>query len=262
MPEASLSYLLSLMRRLRDPQRGSEWERQQTLATLAPYTLEEAYEVVAAIEAQDLPSLCDELGDLLLQIVFQAQLAAEMQAFDFSDVVAAIVAKLERRHPGLQPGAPVLSAAQVDAHWQKVKQEERQRAGHVSHLAGIAATLPAALRSRKLQARVAGLGLGEREPLPLLAALRAHMEALEKQFSATGAADKEILGEAYFDFLALAEALAIDPEQALRAANGRFTGDFHELEAYLAAQHSDLSMLSSAQLRSLWRALRARPRQE
>ncbi len=257
MSEARLSYLLDLMRRLRDPQQGSEWERAQTLSTLAPYALEEAYEVVAAIEEQDLPALCDELGDLLLQIVFQAQLAAEMQTFDFADVVAAIVAKLERRHPGLRPGAPPLSAAEVDAHWQKVKQEERQRAGHASHLDGIAQTLPAVLRSRKLQARAASLGLSEKDPLSALTDLRTHLDTLQAQLLASRAQPEEALGDLYFSFLTLSESLAVDPEQALRAANARFTRDFHAFEARLASLHSDPLVTPVAQLRSLWYSIRA-----
>ncbi len=256
MPESSLSYLLGLLARLRDPQRGSDWERQQTLFSLAPYTLEEAYEVVAAIESGNLSALRDELGDLLLQVVFQAQLAHEQGAFDFADVVAAIIAKLERRHPGLAPGAGQLSAAEVDAHWQRVKAQERQEkagaAGSGGVLADVELALPASVRAHKLQARAAGMGFAWKTAEAALAKLEEELGELGASLEQGYERQFEELGDLYFAMIQLAARLEIDPEQALRAANAKFTRRFETMEARLQREGRQPAEMSSERWQAWW----------
>ena len=158
MPFADLSPLLAIMARLRDPVTGCAWDRVQTFASIAPYTIEEAYEVADAIYREDFSGLRDELGDLLLQVVFHAQMAAEAGHFDIDDVIAGIVAKMERRHPHIFGDANGSSAEEIRASWEAIKAQERAANPDQSALAGVARALPALLRAEKIQLRAARTG--------------------------------------------------------------------------------------------------------
>jgi len=230
---SGIARLVEIMARLRDPDGGCPWDLEQSFATVAPYTIEEAYEVDDAIRRGDLAALRDELGDLLLQVVFHAQMAREAGRFDLDDVVEAICDKLVRRHPHVFGDAEIGTArAQTDA-WERQKAEERERAGHTSALDGVALSLPALLRARKLLSRAerAGLALpdaqraaeGEGEAEEALARVRA-LDA-----AGDAARREEAVGELLLAATGLARRLEVEPEDALRAATAR-------LEARLRAE--------------------------
>jgi MazG family protein len=207
--------LLEIMTRLREPGRGCPWDLEQTFATIAPYTIEEAYEVDDAIRREDWGALRDELGDLLLQVVFHAQMAREAGHFDFADVVRAICDKLERRHPHVFGDAVIeTAAAQTDA-WERHKADERAARGATSAMDGVPLALPALLRARKLVSRAKCAGLP-------------HPAAVE-QFAALPSETQ--LGELLLGVVALAEELGIEPEDALRGANQRFEQEIRRREA-------------------------------
>jgi len=228
----ALERLAAIMARLRDPERGCEWDIQQTFATIAPYTLEEAYEVADAIERGDLNALKDELGDLALQVVFHARMAQELGHFDLADVLTGISDKIERRHPhvfgnGSTPG------------WEAIKAEERAvNTGDPSALAGVARALPALLRAEKLQKRAARTGFD----WPDASGARAKiLEELDEV--ATAPADKveEEVGDLLFAVVNFARHLKIDSEAALRAANDKFERRFRAMEA-MDAGFTELSL--------------------
>jgi MazG family protein len=198
--------LLTIMARLRDPQGGCPWDLEQDFASIAPYTLEEAYEVEDAIVRGDMPALCDELGDLLLQVVFHARMAEEAKHFAFDDVVRAISDKLVRRHPHVFGDGQVGDAdAQLES-WEAIKTRERAARGETdSPLEMVPRALPALTRAAKLQRRAERAGLGRLVPEPPLERL-----------------DEEALGQRLFGLVASAGRLGLDPEQALRRANERF----------------------------------------
>lgn len=218
----ALARLTAIMARLRDPERGCEWDVAQTFATIAPYTIEEAYEVADAIERGDLDALKDELGDLALQVVFHARMAEEAGAFDLADVLTAISDKMERRHPhvfgdGQSPG------------WEAVKAAERaQKDSDQSALAGVASALPALLRAEKLQKRAARVGFD----WPDASGARAKiLEELDEIAAAPPQALEEEVGDLLFAVVNFARHLKIDPEAALRAANSKFEKRFRTMEA-------------------------------
>jgi ATP diphosphatase len=202
--------LLEIMARLRDPRAGCAWDLEQDFASIAPYTIEEAYEVDDAIRRGDFPALRDELGDLLLQVVFHAQMAREAGHFDFGDVVREICDKLVRRHPNVFGDAVVETAqAQTDA-WERQKTAERAAKGEHSAMDGVPLALPALLRARKLVSRAARAGLAD-------VATPAEVTAQQ-------------IGEMLFAAAALAERAGIDPEQALRDANAAYEARMRVLE--------------------------------
>ncbi|MBA2919355.1 nucleoside triphosphate pyrophosphohydrolase [Sphingomonas sp. MAH-20] len=218
----ALDRLAKIMARLRDPQRGCEWDVAQTFATIAPYTIEEAYEVADAIERDDLDALKDELGDLALQVVFHARMAEELGAFDLADVLTAIADKMERRHPHIFGD---------DAHspgWEAVKAAERAGTDDPSALAHVARALPALLRAEKLQKRAARTGFD----WPDAGGPRAKiLEELDEIASAPADTIEEEVGDLLFAAVNLARHLKIDPEAALRKANDKFERRFRAMEA-------------------------------
>lgn len=222
--------LVAVMARLRDPHHGCAWDRAQNFASIAPYTIEEAYEVADAIAQGDLPALCDELGDLLLQVVFHARMAQEMGAFDLADVADAIVAKMERRHPhifGPQGGGSAARTAGEVAHaWEAIKATETPRA---SALDGVAHALPALLRADKLGRRAARVGFD----WPDAAGARAKLieELDELAAAATPAEREEEMGDLLLAAASLARHMGIDPETALRLGNAKFERRFRAMEA-------------------------------
>ena len=224
---APVENLLEIMARLRSPDGGCPWDLEQRFDTLAPYTIEEAYEVDDAIRRGDLDALRDELGDLLLQVVFHAQIACEAGAFDFEDVVLAICDKLVRRHPNVFGDAQVPDArAQIKA-WEQSKAEERAAKGgdESRPLGGVALGLPALLRAEKLQQRAARTGAAAPDVVGASHAIEARLMELGALPDDTDA--RGIVGELLFATVALARSLELDPEACLRDANARFEALFH-----------------------------------
>jgi ATP diphosphatase len=216
----ALERLGAIMARLRDPVRGCEWDVQQSFATIAPYTIEEAYEVADAIERNDLDALKDELGDLALQVVFHARMAEELGAFDLADVLTAIADKMERRHPHVFGNS-------ASPGWEAVKAAERAGKDDPSALAGVAAALPALLRAEKLQKRAARTGFDW--PDASGARLKI-LEELDEIAAAPPEALEEEVGDLLFAVVNFARHLKIDPEAALRKANAKFERRFRAME--------------------------------
>ena len=240
----SLDRLEAIMRRLRDPATGCEWDRVQTFATIAPYTLEEAYEVADAIERDDMVDLADELGDLQLQVVFHAQMATEAGHFTLNEVITRICDKLERRHPHL------FGNASESPGWEALKAEERSGNPDQSALAGVAKALPALERANKLQKRAARTGFD----WPDASGARAKVvEELAELDAETGQAEREEeLGDLLFAVVNLARKLNIEPEAALRAANAKFERRFRMIETA-----DGFEQLTLDQKEQLWLAAKA-----
>jgi len=269
--ERSLSALLELMARLRDPAHGCPWDREQTLASIAPYTIEEAYEVADAIERDDRVHLLDELGDLLFQVVFHARLGEERGWFDFAAVARAIHAKLVRRHPHLFAGA-VLAPHELVHAWEQQKAEERAAgaatpAGGSTVLAGIPRSLPALTRAAKLGRRAARVGFD----WPDARAVRAKvLEELAETEAAAGAAGRdgspaahaalaEELGDLLFAVVNWSRHLEVDAEHALRAANGKFERRFERMETLARERDLRLEELTAVEWDALWEEAKLNP---
>jgi ATP diphosphatase len=236
MSFAKIDRLVAIMARLRDPERGCEWDTVQTFATIAPYTIEEAYEVADAIERGDMADLKDELGDLLLQVVFHSRMAEEAGAFALQDVIDAIADKMERRHPHLFLGAP-----EGGHHlWEQIKAEERGARGHESALDGVALGLPALLRAEKLQKRAARTGFDW--PDPSGARAKIDEELAEVEAAATPAEREEEIGDLLFAVVNWARKLGIDPEAALRGANAKFERRFKAMETEAGESFASLDL--------------------
>lgn len=254
LPEG-IAGLIEIMARLRAPVGGCPWDVEQTFATIAPYTVEEAYEVADAIDRQDLPALKDELGDLLLQVVFHARMAEEQGAFAFADVVAAISDKMVRRHPHVFAGASVEDAEAQTVAWEEQKRREREAAGEAdtSALAGIARGLPEWQRAVKLQKRAASVGFDWPNATPVIAKLHEEIEEVRAEFDAVAAAPddaaaRDRLEDEIGDLLFVAANLArhgkVDVGAALRRANLKFERRFRSMERLAAGDGTPLSTLS------------------
>jgi MazG family protein len=258
---ADLDRLLDIMARLRDPARGCPWDVEQSFATIAPYTIEEAYEVADAIERGDMAALKDELGDLLLQVVFHAQMAREAGAFDFADVARAIADKMVRRHPHVFGEERVESSAAQTLAWENRKADERAEAGAggAGALDGIALALPALLRAAKLGKRAARVGFDWPEAAPVLDKIEEEIGELRAELAGGTRPDgiEQELGDLLFACANLARKLDIDPEAALRGANGRFERRFRAIEARLAARGLRPEQQTLDQLEALWQEVKA-----
>jgi len=256
---AALAELLELMARLRDPERGCPWDVEQTFATIAPYTIEEAYEVADAIERKDLGDLKDELGDLLFQVVFHARMAEEVGAFAFADVARAICDKMLRRHPHVFGGQTVAGSAEQTKRWEEIKRDER--AGTDSRarvLDGVPLALPALTRAAKLGKRAATVGFD----WPDVTGVRAKVdeELAEVDAAVAGRNRDEIaaeLGDLLLSIASLSRHLELDPETCLRAANERFARRFRAIESEVAASGRPWSSYDAAALDALWRGAKA-----
>jgi ATP diphosphatase len=260
--------LLAIMARLRDPAHGCPWDVQQTFATIAPYTVEEAYEVADAIDRRDLPALKDELGDLLLQVVFHARMAEEQGAFAFADVVTAICDKMVRRHPHVFAGEAVADAHAQTQAWEEHKRREREDAGHgdTSALAGVARGLPEWQRAVKLQKKAAKVGFDWPGPEPVIAKLHEEIDEVRAEFDALAAAPDDAgardrledeLGDLLFVCANLARHAHVDVGSALRRANGKFERRFRAMEAMAAAEGTDLSSLPLEAQDAYWERAKA-----
>jgi ATP diphosphatase len=251
--DVALARLLDIMVRLRAPEGGCPWDREQTFATIAPYTIEEAYEVADAIASGDPARLKGELGDLLFQVVFHARLAEELGWFSFDDVAAAIADKLTVRHPHVFADASYADAAEQTAAWEALKAGERAAAGDRGALADVPLALPALARAAKLGRRASRVGFD----WPDAAGTRAKVqeEMLELDAAARGESverQAEELGDLLFAITNWARHLGLDPEQALRGANGKFEARFRHMEALAAAAGSPLEGLDAAAWERLW----------
>ena len=239
--------LLQILRDLRDPVHGCPWDREQSFATIAPYTIEEAYEVADAIDRGALDELCGELGDLLLQVVYHAQIADEQATFNFQDVVAGICAKMVHRHPHVYGNEYAADDAPRERRWEELKAAERAASGATRLLDGIALSLPSLRRAEKLQKRAARVGFD----WPDAAGARAKIdeELAEIDGAATSTEQAEEIGDLLFSVVNWARHLKIDPEEALRGANRRFEARIRHMETNAG---ETLETLSPDTLEELW----------
>ena len=252
-------HLLQIMRRLRDPVGGCPWDLEQTFATIAPYTVEEAYEVADAIERGDLDDLRDELGDLLFQTVFHAQMAQEQGQFDFANVAQAICDKMLRRHPHVFGKADGRTSAEQTDAWEVIKAGERAAKGKTTSLLDdIPASLPAMTRAVKLTKRAARVGFDWPNTTEVLAKLREELAELEVEIDAGDQAKaREELGDLLFVVANLARKLDIEPEDALRSANAKFVRRFSYIERSLADRGRTPDQSDLAEMDDLWNAAKA-----
>ena len=237
----SLSRLVDIMQRLRDPERGCEWDRVQTFDTIAPYTIEEAYEVADAIERRDWNELMGELGDLQLQVVYHAQMASELGAFAIDDVIDAICDKMERRHPH------IFGDAEASPGWEALKAAERETQEDDSALAHVALALPALKRAEKLQKRAARVGFDWDDAAGPRAKIDEELAEIEAAESDEERASE--IGDLLFSVVNYARHLGVDPEAALRGASARFEGRFREVERI---SEQPLDELDIEALEALW----------
>ncbi len=233
-----LKRLLDIMARLRDPATGCPWDKEQNFRTIAPYTIEEAYEVAEACEAGNPAMLKDELGDLLFQAVFHARMAEEAGMFAFADVAAAISDKMVRRHPHVFGDVKIAGADAQTLAWEETKATERAAGGAASVLDGVGVGLPALTRAEKLQKRAARVGFDWPDAAPVLAKIDEELEELRDEME--GGADparlEDEIGDVLFAVANLARHLRIDPEQALRAASRKFERRFRAMETAAASR--------------------------
>lgn len=256
--------LLAVMARLRDPDTGCPWDREQSFATIAPYTIEEAYEVAEAAERGVMPELKEELGDLLLQVAFHARMAEETGAFDFDDVAAGIADKMVRRHPHVFGTARIGSAAAQTVAWEDQKAHERRaksatQGRRASALDGIGAALPALTRAAKLQRRAARVGFDWPDVAPIYDKITEEIAELKAE-SGNKLRSEDELGDLLFAVVNLARRLEIDPEHALRGACRKFERRFRKIEERLAARGIDSARAGLDTLEAEWQAIKAAER--
>jgi MazG family protein len=251
--------LLAIMARLRDPQGGCPWDLEQNFATIAPYTVEEAYEVADAIERDNLTDLREELGDLLFQVVFHSRMAEEQNAFAFDDVVEAICGKMLRRHPHVFGEAEARTSDEQTAAWEVIKAQERATKGKAeSLLDDVPAGLPAMTRAVKLSKRAASVGFVWPTIAEVMDKLHEEVGELEAEIAA---GDREKaraeLGDVLFVAANIARTLDIDPEDALRATNAKFSRRFRFIEAALRERGKSPAQSDLAEMDALWNAAKA-----
>ena len=256
-PSRDIGRLIEIMAALRTPGSGCPWDLEQTFDTIAPYTLEEAYEVADAIARGDLDHLKDELGDLLLQVVFHARMAQEQGTFDFGGVVEAITTKLIRRHPHVFADEHGQTAEAVKGLWERIKAEEK--AGHgeppEGALSGVPVALPALTRALKLQNKAGQVGFGWNDPRAVLAKIREEADEIEAALDAQDEAHAATeVGDLLFAVVNLARHLQADPEGILRATNQKFERRFASIERALAEQGKRPQQATLAEMDALWDA--------
>lgn len=251
---SEIELLLEVMRRLRDPERGCPWDVAQTFETIAPYTVEEAYEVADAIERGDLDALREELGDLLFQVVFHARMAEELGAFDFATVAGGLADKMRRRHPHVFGTAEIADAAAQTTAWESHKARERRARGE-GVLDGVPIALPALARAQKLGRRAARVGFDWPDARGVLAKLAEEARELEDAIAARAGAPEAVeeeLGDLLFTVANLARHLEVDAEGALRRASLKFEHRFRAMEARLAAVGRRPEEADADELERLW----------
>ncbi|MEJ0009445.1 MAG: nucleoside triphosphate pyrophosphohydrolase [Alphaproteobacteria bacterium] len=251
--EKPIDRLLAIMAKLRDPEGGCPWDLEQDFASIAPYTIEEAYEVAEAIAQDDRQALKEELGDLLLQVVFHAQMAKEEGSFAFDDVARGIADKMERRHPHVFGDAKIATSQAQTQSWEKLKAEERKAKQQDGVLAGVPAALPALMRAQKLQSRAARVGFDWPDTRGVSDKIE---EELREVNEAIASGDKnkiaEEIGDLLFAAVNLARFMDVDAEAALRGANLKFTRRFAHIEASLEAQGREPKDATLEEMEMLW----------
>ncbi len=252
MNEPNLLPLYRIMQRLRDPENGCPWDIKQSFATIIPYTIEEAYEVADAVERNDLDALKDELGDLLLQVMFHAQMASEQNAFAIQDVIDAICDKMTRRHPHVFGDENAETADQVKNNWEAIKaQERKEKSSQDSILSDIPSALPALMRAEKLQKRAARVGFDW--PDPSGAKAKIDEEMAEIAAAQNQSELEEEFGDLFFAAVNWARKMGVQPEDALRRANQKFEKRFHAMEKMAG---EDFAALSLEEKETLWDAVK------
>ncbi len=256
---SSIDKLLEVMAALRDPQTGCPWDKEQDFASIAPYTIEEAYEVADAIAREDYNGLKGELGDLLLQVVFHAQMAKEAGYFDFDDVAGSITDKMLRRHPHVFGSDEERAAGAVKGSWERIKAGERAGAGDESVLAGVAKALPALKRAQKLGKRAKTVGFDWPDRQGVRDKIREELDELEAAVGARSEAQiEEEFGDLLFAIVNLARHLEVDPEKALSEANFKFERRFRDMEQAITGAGKSLKDYSLESLDQEWRAAKKR----
>jgi ATP diphosphatase len=272
-PSRDIDRLLEIMAALRTPVTGCPWDVEQTFQTIVPYTIEEAYEVADAVERGDLVDLRDELGDLLLQVVFHARMAQEQGKFDFGGVVEAITTKMIRRHPHVFGDARDLSPKDVKALWGQIKAEEKRERAIARQaadappesargaLTGVPLAMPALTRALKLQEKAGKVGFDWNNPRAVLDKMREEIDEVEAEIVAGDAkAAGEEVGDLLFALANLARHLNVDPEAALRGTNAKFERRFAHIEARLAVEGRKPDQASLAEMDALWDEAKANER--
>ncbi len=263
-PSRNIGRLIEIMAALRTPKTGCPWDLEQNFATIAPYTLEEAYEVADAIARNDLDDLEDELGDLLLQVVFHARMAQEQGAFDFGDVVEAITAKLIRRHPHVFGEARANNPLAVKDLWEDIKAQEKQekaangRPAEQGALAGVPVALPALTRALKLQAKASRVGFDWNDPRAVLRKIREEADEIEAEIDSDETSAAAEVGDLLFAAVNLARHLHADPEVLLRQTNQKFERRFAAIEQALAARGKVPQDATLDEMDALWDEAKAR----
>jgi len=261
-PQTGMDRLLEVMRSLRTPKTGCQWDLAQTFDTIAPYTLEEAYEVADAISRQHYPDLKEELGDLLFQVAFHARMAEEAQLFGFDDVAHGIAEKMIRRHPHVFSDVAVTDPAEINARWEAQKAQERQDKNAletpVSSLDGVALNLPALTRAAKIQGRAKRVGFDWDTLPPVIEKVREEIdEVLEAVDHGEQSAVEEEVGDLLFAVVNLSRHTGVDPETALRKATVKFSHRFAGVERLAAARGLSLDECELEQLDALWDAVKS-----
>ena len=265
-PSRDVSRLIEIMAALRTPRTGCPWDLEQTFATIAPYTIEEAYEVADAIQRGDLHDLCEELGDLLLQVVFHARMAEEAGVFDFGAVVEAITAKMIRRHPHVFADEDGATVARVQDAWARIKAEEKaaKAARHAAEgrppaatglLDDVGAGMPGLTRAVKLQVKAGTVGFDWNDPKAVIAKIREELDEIEVEIDAPSpspARQRDELGDVLFAVANLARHLAIDPEAALRGTNEKFRRRFAHIERRLGERGLTPAQASLDEMEAIW----------
>ena len=255
-----LDRLLNIMKTLRDPEHGCPWDREQTFASIAPYTLEETYEVLDAIQREDFDDLRGELGDLLFQMVFYAQMASEQQRFDFADICNAISDKLERRHPHIFGDVKVANSQEVLQNWEQIKGAERADKAQHSALDDIPRALPALMRAHKIQKRCSHVGFDWTTLGPVVDKVQEEIDEVmfEAQQAVVDPAKlEEEIGDLLFATVNLSRHLGSKAETALQKANDKFERRFRQVEAILSAQGLTTSQATLAQMEGAWQQVKA-----
>ena len=253
---SAIQELVNIMKALRDPDSGCPWDRQQTMSSIVPHSLEEVYELVDAIERSSQEDIKDELGDLLFHIVFYSQMASEAGSFDFEDVVSSVCEKLKRRHPHVFAGQRIDTTEELRNNWEQIKQEERRTKNRQGdgYLDNIAVALPAMLRSVKLQEHAALVGFDWNDPAPVMAKIEEEVDEVKQAMAEPQHRSRlqDELGDLLFATINLARHMGISPEMALRGTNNRFVQRFRYIQKALEAEGQDLATASADKMEELW----------
>ena len=250
----SIEYLIQIMRALRDPDSGCPWDIEQTFETIAPYTIEEAYEVADAINRRNMSELKDELGDLLLQVVYHTQIAEELGEFNFEDVAKSVSDKMITRHPHVFGDQKIESSEELTKNWENQKERERKNSKSGGALDGVAMALPALIRAYKLQKRAARVNFDWTHIEGVIEKLKEEIAELEFEIKKDNNNQNilEELGDILFSAVNVARKLKIDPEQALRENNKKFIKRFEKMELLIKKDSKNITKLLAEELDSYW----------